>query len=47
MRHPAEPIGTTVRRLGLDAFAAYVEAALEQRWATGPEPNDLPAALPA
>jgi sulfite reductase beta subunit-like hemoprotein len=47
MRHPAEPIGATVRRLGLDAFAAYVEAALEQRWATGPEPNDLPAALPA
>jgi ferredoxin-nitrite reductase len=39
LRHPAEPIGATARRVGLDAIAAHVESALTERWATGPEPE--------
>jgi sulfite reductase beta subunit-like hemoprotein len=37
LRHHGEPLGATVRRLGIDAFAAQIEAALSDRWASGPE----------
>jgi sulfite reductase beta subunit-like hemoprotein len=37
LRHHGEPLGATVRRLGIDAFAAQLEAALSDRWASGPE----------
>lgn len=42
-RHPGEPLGRTARRLGLDAVAAHLEAVLEDRWATGPEPDGDPS----
>jgi sulfite reductase beta subunit-like hemoprotein len=34
-----ETLGRTCRRLGLDAVSAHLTAALEQRWAAGPEPD--------
>jgi len=37
MRHPGESLGRTVRRIGDDAFAAHIEAALRGRWETGPD----------
>jgi ferredoxin-nitrite reductase len=39
LRHPGEPLGRAVRRLGVDAFTAQISAALEDRWAPGPEPD--------
>lgn len=39
-RHPGEAMGATMRRLGLDAVAAHLEAVMDDRWATGPEPDD-------
>lgn len=38
-RRPGEPLGRTVRRLGLDAVAAHLAAVLADRWATGAEPD--------
>jgi ferredoxin-nitrite reductase len=51
-RHGSEGLSATVRRLGLDAFAATLEAVLEDRWATGPEPaepavSETPVLVPA
>jgi len=46
MRHGPETLGRTVRRLGLEAFAANIEAAMHERWATGPE-SDPAAPQPA
>ena len=40
-----ETLSATVHRLGIDAFAAHLEAQMDQRWATGPEPEAAPAAL--
>jgi sulfite reductase beta subunit-like hemoprotein len=40
LRHHDEPLGATVRRLGMDAFSAQIEAALSDRWAVGPEPAE-------
>lgn len=40
LRHPGEGLGPFARRLGLDALSAQVHAALEHRWAAGPEPTD-------
>lgn len=40
LRHHGEALGRTARRLGLDAFSAQVEAALDDRWAPGPEPAE-------
>jgi sulfite reductase beta subunit-like hemoprotein len=37
LRHGPETLGRTVRRLGLEAFAANIESAMAERWATGPE----------
>lgn len=39
-RHGGETLSATVHRLGLDVFAATLEAVLADRWATGPEPAD-------
>jgi sulfite reductase beta subunit-like hemoprotein len=42
LRHPGETIGATARRVGLDALAAHVTAALDDRWSAGPEPDPEP-----
>lgn len=39
VRHGPESLGQTVNRMGLDAFAAHIEAVMHERWATGPEPE--------
>lgn len=39
MRHDGESLGTTVVRIGHDAFARQLEAAMAERWASGPEPG--------
>ncbi|MGE3619745.1 MAG: nitrite/sulfite reductase [Acidimicrobiia bacterium] len=44
LRHHDEPLAGTVRRLGLEAFSAQIEAALDHRWAPGPEPEAAPVA---
>ena len=38
LRHHGEILGRTARRIGLDAFANQVTAALQDRWAPGAEP---------
>jgi sulfite reductase beta subunit-like hemoprotein len=40
LRHHGEQLGLTVRRLGIDAFSAQIQAALDDRWAPGPEPAE-------
>jgi sulfite reductase beta subunit-like hemoprotein len=44
-RHGGESLSATVHRLGIDAFAAALESVLDDRWATGAEPEgtDVPA----
>jgi sulfite reductase beta subunit-like hemoprotein len=42
-RHGGETLSATVARLGIDAFSATLEAVLEDRWASGPEPEAEPA----
>jgi len=39
LRHHGEQIGSMVRRLGPDAISAQISAALDDRWAPGPEPD--------
>lgn len=39
VRHPDESIGTTLRRLGLDAVGAHLEVVLAERFASGAEPE--------
>jgi sulfite reductase beta subunit-like hemoprotein len=39
LRHHDEAIGPMVRRLGPEAISAQIQAALEDRWAPGPEPD--------
>lgn len=39
LRHHGEALGATVRRLGVDAVSAQIQAALDDRWAAGPEPE--------
>ncbi len=39
LRHHGEILGRTARRIGLDAFANQVTAALQDRWAPGDEPT--------
>jgi ferredoxin-nitrite reductase len=41
LRHPGEAIGPMARRLGADAISAQVSAALDDRWAPGPEPDPV------
>lgn len=37
LRRHGEGLGATARRVGLDAISAQVQAALQERWAPGPE----------
>lgn len=46
-RHGGESLSTTVHRLGIDAFAAALESVLDDRWATGAEPEDTDVVAPA
>lgn len=46
IRHGGETLSATVHRVGADAFAATLEAVLDDRWATGPEPADTDVAAP-
>ena len=39
LRHAGEGLGPTVARIGHDAFARQLEAVMDERWATGPEPE--------
>lgn len=39
VRRPGETLGTTVRRVGLDAVGAHLETTLAERWAAGVEPE--------
>jgi sulfite reductase beta subunit-like hemoprotein len=41
LRHHGETLGRTTRRIGLDAFANQVTAALHDRWAPGPDQPEL------
>jgi sulfite reductase beta subunit-like hemoprotein len=47
VRHDGETLGATVRRFGIEAFAAHLEAQLAERWASGPEPDAAATAVPA
>ena len=47
LRHGAESLGRTVRRIGPDGFTSHIEALMAERWATGPEPEDGAAPVPA
>ncbi len=40
LRHHGEVLGRTAHRVGLDAFANQVRAALQDRWAPGNDPAD-------
>jgi sulfite reductase beta subunit-like hemoprotein len=42
LRHGPENVGQTVNRIGRDAFASQIAAAMAERWATGPEPAQDP-----
>ena len=41
MRDAGEPLGRTVRRIGLDAFAAHLTSVMDERWASGPEVPEI------
>ncbi len=41
LRHDGETLGTTVGRLGVEAFGAQVAAELPERWAPGPEDDPI------
>lgn len=43
LRQHGETLGQTVNRIGRDAFGAHIGALMEERWATGPEPEDTAA----
>ena len=45
LRRPGETLSQLVRRLGVDAFAAHLEAQMAERWATGEEPDVEPVAV--
>ena len=44
LRRPGETLSDLVRRMGVDAFAAHLEAQMTERWATGEEPDHEPVA---
>ncbi|HEX3620776.1 MAG TPA: nitrite/sulfite reductase [Acidimicrobiales bacterium] len=46
-RRAGETLGRTVNRIGHDAFAAHIEAVMQERWGSGPEPVDPLAGPPA
>jgi sulfite reductase beta subunit-like hemoprotein len=41
LRHPGESLGATVRRWSVDAFAGQIQAALADKWESGPEPTEV------
>ena len=41
-RHGSETLGQTVNRVGEEAFGAHIEAVMDDRWGTGPEPPERP-----
>ncbi len=43
-RRAGETLSSTVHRIGTDAFAAHLEAVMDERWATGAEPDLLSTA---
>ncbi len=43
LRLPGESIGRTARRIGIDAFASYVAALLDERWAAASAELPAPA----
>ncbi len=45
LRHHHESLSRTVRRLGLDGFSSQIRAALDDRWAPGPEPVETLVSL--
>jgi sulfite reductase beta subunit-like hemoprotein len=47
VRRAGETMGTTFRRIGLDAVAAQLETTLAERWATGVEPELATADVPS
>lgn len=48
LRRPGETLSATVRRAGIEAFASNLEAVMDERWASGPEPpEDQPVDAPA
>lgn len=40
LRHPAEDLGSTIRRLGIDTVSGLLEAAMSDRWMAGPDDVD-------
>lgn len=40
LRRSGEALSATVRRIGPAGFAAHLEAVMDERWATGPEPDE-------
>ena len=40
IRRAGETLSNTVQRIGIDGFAANLETVMEERWATGPEPDE-------
>jgi sulfite reductase beta subunit-like hemoprotein len=46
MRHGGETLGQTVNRVGHEAFAAHIEAVMQERWGSGPEPSADPEPEP-
>ena len=45
LRQGSETLGATVARVGHDAFAAHVDAVMDERWAEGAEPDPAAAAV--
>jgi ferredoxin-nitrite reductase len=43
LRHPGEDIAATMRRIGLDAIGALLEAAMDDSFSRGPEPDHVSA----
>jgi sulfite reductase beta subunit-like hemoprotein len=47
LRRSGETLTETVERIGLEGFAAQIEAVLDERWAAGPEPEATPVTVGA
>ena len=45
MRRAGETLSNTVHRVGIDGFAAHLETVMDERWATGPEPDETEVAV--
>jgi hypothetical protein len=47
LRRSGETLSATVRRIGAAGFAAHLEAVMDERWATGPEPEETAVTAPS